>query len=157
MDHQMNSASLFESIRARWKPILHELGLKCTEQRLAVLHELEIAAAPMSHRDLMDRLGPARWDPTTTFRNLNDLFEAGLVTRIDVGDHTWRFELLGKKEGRSARHAHFLCVACGAIECLPEFSLAETADQLHLLLGRRSIDDVLVKGRCFDCTARSES
>lgn len=153
----MDSVSLRDSIRVRWKPILHGLGLKCTEQRLAVLHELEIAAAPMSHRDLMERLGGSRWDPTTTFRNLNDLYEAGLVTRIDVGDHTWRFELLGNHEGKSSRHAHFLCVACGVIECLPEFPSTETADQLHRLLGRRSIDDVLVKGRCFDCTARSES
>ncbi|QDU30259.1 Ferric uptake regulation protein [Anatilimnocola aggregata] len=137
--------------RSRWRALLRERGLKCTEQRLAVLQTLETATAPLSHRDLLDRLDEYQWDSTTVFRNLVNLSEAGIVSRLDLGDHTWRFELLVTIERETPRHAHFLCISCGAIECLADFPLAETTSQLHFAVGRRSIDDVLVKGRCTIC------
>src|SRR5687768_17008524 len=82
--------------RLRWRTALREAGVRCTEQRLAVLSELETASAPLTHRDVLDRLAEYGWDSATIFRNLNDLCDCGLVARIDVGDHVWRFELLGR-------------------------------------------------------------
>ncbi|QDU27043.1 Zinc-specific metallo-regulatory protein [Anatilimnocola aggregata] len=137
--------------RSRWRALLRERGLKCTEQRLAVLQKLETATAPLSHRDLLDRLDWYQWDSTTVFRNLVILSEAGIVSRLDLGDHTWRFELRVAIERETPRHAHFLCTSCGSIECLANFPVAEAANKLHIAVGRRSVDDVLVKGRCPNC------
>lgn len=71
--------------RAKWRQRLRDAGLRCTEQRLAVLLELENACVPISHREIMDRVGHLQWDQATTFRNLNDLCVAGILTRFDVG------------------------------------------------------------------------
>lgn len=53
----MNGKTLDNGARERWRAILRNAGLRCTEQRLHVLHELDLAAAPVPHRDIMDRLG----------------------------------------------------------------------------------------------------
>jgi Fur family ferric uptake transcriptional regulator len=137
-------------IRARWRTTLHEAGMKCTEQRLAVLHELALAKEPVSHREMLERLAQYSWDPATTFRNLSDLCEAGLVTRIDAGDHVWRFEL--RAQGPSdADHPHFLCVTCGAIVCLHQVAIADALSQLRIPRQVGAVREVLLKGTCADC------
>jgi Fur family ferric uptake transcriptional regulator len=140
-----------DDIRRRWRPLLRAAGLKCTEQRLAVLRELEQAKHPVSHRDIMDRLSNYEWDSTTFFRNLVDLFEAGFLTRFDVGDHTWRYELRRGDSSITGQHPHFLCTSCGSITCLPGVSLTAVAEALQLLALDQTVEELLVKGRCRDC------
>jgi Fur family ferric uptake transcriptional regulator len=138
--------------RAKWRKALRDAGLKCTEQRLAVLHELELAEVPMSHREMHERLAHFQWDPATTFRNLNDLCEGQLVARIDVGDHVWRFELRPRATQRPGHHPHFLCVSCGAITCLHEVSVVDAARRLTRSGSAAVVEEVLLKGRCADCS-----
>lgn len=145
--------SIPDPARSRWRHALREVGLKCTEQRLAVLDELDSADAPVSHREMLDRLAHFQWDPATTFRNLNDLCERGLVTRFDLGDHIWRFELRKPAADTESRHPHFVCVACGAITCLHDISVATAARRLRVPSQVQSVDEVLFKGRCKDCVS----
>jgi Fur family ferric uptake transcriptional regulator len=137
--------------RTRWRQALRAAGLKCTEQRLAVLWELENAAAPLSHREMLDRLAPYHWDPATTFRNLNDLCQTELVARIDVGDHVWRFELRERASQRESQHPHFLCLVCGNITCLHDVSVADAVKKLTPRSGSATVEEVLLKGRCQQC------
>jgi Fur family ferric uptake transcriptional regulator len=140
-----------DPVRDRGRSALRAAGLKCTEQRLAVLRELERASAPLSHREMLARLSRFRWDPATTFRNLNDLCEAGLVARIDVGDHVWRFELQERTARRNSGHPHFLCLACGTVTCLHEVSTTDAALRLPVPDEVQMVEEVLLKGRCAKC------
>lgn len=137
--------------RSRWREALRVAGLKCTEQRLAVLRELEDAEAPVSHREMFDRLAHFQWDPATTFRNLNDLCDCELVARIDVGDHVWRFELRERESQRQSQHPHFLCVVCGNVTCLHDVYVADAAKRLTPRSGAAVVEEVLLKGRCAQC------
>jgi Fur family transcriptional regulator, ferric uptake regulator len=146
----MRSSSIDPDVRLRWREVLHTAGIKCTEQRLAVLRELEQTAEPVSHREMLVRLADYHWDPATIFRNLNDLYDVGLVRRIDVGDHVWRFEL--RPTGTdSAEHPHFLCVQCGSVTCLHEVAIGEALGKLRMPQHVEAVEEVLLKGRCTTC------
>lgn len=132
-----------QALRAR----LSTVGLRRTGPRLAVLELLERSRSPLSHPEIARRLAVRGVDRATVFRNLRDLAGAGLVTRTDVGDHVWRFELRAAGGEPDSLHPHFLCTACGTVSCMPETSVE---------LPRRTtspgrIDQILLKGRCHDC------
>jgi Fur family ferric uptake transcriptional regulator len=122
-------------------------GLKVTGPRAAVLKVLEQSDAPVSHADVVAAVATIgateHVDASTVYRNLVDLEGAGLVHRLDVGDHTWRYEL--KKE--DDQHAHFVCGDCGVVECLPEGSVSVKG--VPGRVGR--VASVLLKGSCPDC------
>ena len=136
-------------LRPRWRAALHAVGLRCTEQRVAVLSELDGSHAPLTHREMKERLAGFRWDSATIFRNLNDLCEAGLVVRIDAGDHVWRFEL--RLQAHPNNHAHFLCIVCRAVTCLHDVSIDDAARRLNISSNTSAVEDVLIRGRCAKC------
>ncbi|MGE0679837.1 MAG: Fur family transcriptional regulator [Candidatus Binatia bacterium] len=115
MKRAQSSSSLAE-IRAK----IRALGLRRTAPRVAVLHYLQTAATPVSHAELFEVLADQRFDRATIYRNLVDLTEVGLLSRTDIGDHVWRFELKREDQrGHQTEHPHFMCTDCGVIACLP--------------------------------------
>ncbi|MEI6805254.1 MAG: transcriptional repressor [Myxococcaceae bacterium] len=120
-----------------FKTAIHKAGLRSTPARIAVLTLLSQAKKPMSHGELADCLQAEEFDRATIFRNLTDLTEAGLLSRIDLGDHTWRFEL-------KAQHPHFVCTDCGDVACLSDSDI-----QVSTKLA--TISEVLLKGHCGEC------
>lgn len=77
---------------------LRAAGLRATQARvvvLAALHRLSPGDEAVSHPELAAALAPEGWDRATVYRNLIDLVEAGIASRHDMGDHTWRFALKG--------------------------------------------------------------
>ncbi len=64
--------------KADAKKMLKSSGLRSTGPRLAVLRVLSIAAAPMSHSEVIKQLGKTDWDPATIYRNLIKLRDANL-------------------------------------------------------------------------------
>lgn len=139
--------------RDRLRTRLREAGLRSTGARLAVLDVLEKASAPMSHAEVYERAGTDVFDRATIYRNLIDLTDAGIVARSDMGDHVWRFELRGEGAAHPKTHAHFVCVDCGDVACLPD----EVVRLVTSSRGRvpRAIEDrefeVQVKGVCDRC------
>lgn len=107
---------------------------------------------PLSHGDIAEKLSPSGFDRATVYRNLMDLVEAGLVTRADLGDHVWRFELAsGKGKQHSLEHAHFLCTDCGDVACLPDLAVKVVAVRgAPRAVGRASVE-VQLKGLCDSC------
>ncbi len=128
---------------------LHRAGLRGTSSRIAVLEALRKAGSPLSHGQIVEALAARGFDRATLYRNLIDLTDAGLLRRIDVGDHTWRFET-GDDEPSPA-HPHFVCVDCGSLACLPDVDVRISPRPGS---GRAKIADVsqvLLKGRCASC------
>lgn len=98
---------------------LRRVGLRATGPRVAVLKSLYAASSPVSHADLAAELAPEGWDRATVYRNLIDLTEAGMLKRVDHGDHTWRFALKKHEEATNGQ-AFFICDVSGEKIALPE-------------------------------------
>jgi Fur family ferric uptake transcriptional regulator len=137
-----------ESI-AKTRELLAKAGLRSTAARTAVLQWLQQAKAPATHAEVSVDLVPLGFDKATVFRNLNDLAEAGLVTRTELGDHVWRFELRDPGHAEGGQHPHFVCVTCGQVTCLHDLDLPKTA--LKLLARVGDVTEILVRGHCLAC------
>ncbi|MBK9965116.1 MAG: transcriptional repressor [Holophagales bacterium] len=135
---------------ARLREELRGKGLKVTAPRVAVLWALRGSKSPISHGEMADRFEEAGWDRATVYRNLLDLVKAGLARRIDVGDHTWRFETVAGDAG-SPEHPHFLCNECGAVECLADVTLAGKGRDKGPKALRREHVEILLRGLCDRC------
>jgi Fur family ferric uptake transcriptional regulator len=109
------------------------------------------AKAPLSHGDVADALAKQGFDRATVYRNLTDLTNVGLVTRSDLGDHMWRFELASSNR-HDVEHPHFVCSCCGTVTCLPEKAVSLKALQgVPGALRRKANLAVQVRGLCDAC------
>jgi len=145
VDHH---SSCHDELRGR----LRELGLRATRPRLAVLAELHEQAGPVSHPELMDLLGEASFDRATVYRILADLSEVELLRRMDLGDKVWRYELIDHCRTIADDHAHFLCVACNRVTCLPELELRPVGGGPLPEELRGADIHLKVTGRCGACS-----
>jgi Fur family ferric uptake transcriptional regulator len=131
---------------------LREAGLRCTAARLWVMQHLIEADSPLTHAQVADSLEPRGFDRATIYRNLIELTEANLLSRIELGDHVWRFEVRLVGGSKDLDHPHFVCVQCGDVACLPSVSVnikpAPGTKQSRI----GEITEVLLKGRCGQCS-----
>jgi Fur family ferric uptake transcriptional regulator len=126
-------------------------GLRVTAPRVAVLQRVLASHAPCSHAELAEALAPDGWDRATVFRNLTDLAEAGLLHRVDVGDHVWRFEACDEPHPHSGgEHPHFVCDDCGDVQCLPNAEVRVTTSSGPRALKTKAVE-IQIKGRCDRC------
>jgi len=127
------------------------------------MDHLESAAGPRTHAEVSEALADLGFDRATIYRNLTELTEKKLVSRVELGDHVWRFEIkrTGGHGAAGEDHPHFLCTTCGEISCLDDVRVAITpksrprttasaargarATRIH------SVTEVLLKGRCESC------
>lgn len=139
-------AAALDPLRER----IRAAGLRCTSARLTVLHHLVKATGPLTHAEVSDAVSHAGFDRATIYRNLTELTEAGLVARMELGDHVWRFELRRppSDKGASENHPHFLCTSCGEVSCLEDVHVSITPRQRA---GIHNVREVLLKGTCGDC------
>jgi Fur family ferric uptake transcriptional regulator len=134
-------------------------GMRCTPARVAVLHHLETAPGPLTHAEVSEALHHLGFDRATIYRNLTELTEAGLSSRVELGDHVWRFE--AKRAGGGHKgddHPHFVCTTCGEVSCLDDVQVAISprpgaGKRAKRDAGGRigSVTEVLLKGRCEQC------
>lgn len=112
------------------KSLVRGAGLRCTTARLAVLQHMLTAPGPETHAEVSAALDHRGFDRATIYRNLTELTEAKLVTRVDLGDHVWRFEAKrhggGDGHGHGGDHPHFVCTSCGEVSCLDDVNVAIT-------------------------------
>lgn len=143
---------------SKTKPSLTELraqirstGLRSTSARIAVLESLEMRATPVTHAELAADLVPRGFDKATVYRNLIDLTDAGLVSRSELGDHVWRFELRRESDPHNGEHPHFLCVDCGEVSCLSDVAVSISPTPGSKSSGIGDVTEVLLKGHCDRC------
>ena len=122
-------------------------GMRSTAPRISVLERLRRADSPLSHAEITEELLPLGFDRATIYRNLVDLAEAGLVSRVELGDHVWRYEVRGPepREGEG-EHPHFVCNDCGDVACLPESAVALRGEAV-----RNQVAEIQLRGRCVAC------
>lgn len=152
------------------KPLIRQAGLRCTVARLAVLEHMLAVPGPQTHAEVSAALDHRGFDRATIYRNLTELTEARLVTRVDLGDHVWRFE--ARRQGdqggpHQGDHPHFVCTTCGEVSCLDDVNVAITPRPAAERPGgggspRRSagsalpsVTEVVLKGTCGNCGEES--
>jgi Fur family ferric uptake transcriptional regulator len=131
--------------------IIRDKGLRCTPARMVILRHLFGAGGPVTHAQVADEVAPQGFDRATIYRNLVELADVGLLHRLELGDHVWRFELRQSVDQGNSDHTHFLCVDCGDVSCVPDLSLQAAVS----LVGQRAspgrVTEVLLKGHCKRC------
>jgi Fur family ferric uptake transcriptional regulator len=129
---------------------LRAAGLRGTTSRVAVLQHVAEAGQPVSHADVAEVLVPQGFDKSTLYRCLVELADAGLLARLDAGDHAWRFELRGQEHARG-EHPHFVCVDCGQVTCLPEVEVTVSRGKAASNSPLGDITEIFLKGHCKAC------
>jgi Fur family transcriptional regulator, peroxide stress response regulator len=134
------------------KQSLEESGLRCTPQRYAVLsflmeHNSHPTAAEIF--EAVNRVDP-RSSKATTYNNLKDLVQAGLVREVAVEGRAARYDAKGM------RHHHFVCDRCGEVEDVDWYEVAKPRSSA---LGKRSVREceVIFRGLCAKCAVRRSS
>lgn len=130
------------------RALIREAGLRSTNSRLAVIQHLSAAEQPLSHAEVADALVPAGHEKSTLYRCLVELADVGILSRMDAGDHSWRFEM--RREEQGGEHPHFVCVDCGKITCLPEVEV-NIAPSRAAKGKMGEVTEVVLKGHCKEC------
>jgi Fur family transcriptional regulator, peroxide stress response regulator len=131
---------------------LEDCGLRCTPQRYAVMAFLmECKRHPTAAEifEAVNRVDP-RSSRATTYNNLRDLVEAGLVREVAVEGRAARFDAKGM------RHHHFICDRCGNVEDIEWYRVPRPASAS---LGRRVLREceLIFRGLCVKCALRQAS
>jgi Fur family peroxide stress response transcriptional regulator len=131
---------------------LEDSGLRCTPQRYAVMaFLLERQTHPTATEifEAVNRADP-RCSRATTYNNLRDLVEAGLVREVAVEGRAARFDAKGQ------RHHHFICDGCGEVEDMEWYDVPKPAAGS---LGPRILREceLIFRGLCAKCAAQEAS
>jgi Fur family transcriptional regulator, peroxide stress response regulator len=127
-------------------------GLRCTPQRYAVMAFLMDHSGHPTAAEIFEAVN--RVDPRssrgTTYNNLRDLVEAGLVREVAVEGRAARFDAKG------VRHHHFICDRCGNVEDIEWYDVPRPA---AAALGRRVLreSELIFRGLCTKCAPRRAS
>jgi Fur family peroxide stress response transcriptional regulator len=91
----------------------------------------------------VNRLDP-RSSRATTYNNLRDLVQAGLVREVAVEGRVARFDAKG------VHHHHFICDSCGNVEDLEWYNVPTPASNS---LGKRTLREceLIARGLCATC------
>lgn len=134
--------------------LLRQARLRCTPARVAVLEHIMAVGGPRTHAEVADALADRGFDRATIYRNLTELTEAKIFSRVELGDHVWRFEM---RHGGVAEHPHFLCTSCGEVSCLDDVKVAITPKKRPAAAAKKekrdigAVTEVLLKGQCGRC------
>jgi Fur family peroxide stress response transcriptional regulator len=134
------------------KRSLESSGLRCTPQRYAVMaflmeHNPHPTAAEIF--EAVNRVDP-RSSRATTYNNLRDLVEAGLVREVAVEGRAARFDAKG------TRHHHFICDRSGNVEAIDWYEVPQpAAGSLCKRMLRES--ELIFRGLCTKCAPRRAS
>jgi Fur family transcriptional regulator, peroxide stress response regulator len=131
---------------------LEDCGLRCTAQRYAVMQFLMGCDKHPTAAEIytaVNRVDP-RSSRATTYNNLRDLVQAGLVREVAVEGRAARFDAKG------TRHHHFICDRCGNVEDVEWYDVPRPASAA---LGKRVLREceLIFRGLCTKCAPRQRS
>ena len=134
------------------KRALEDSGLRCTPQRYAVMAFLMECNRHPTAAEIFEAVN--RTDPrssrATTYNNLRDLVQAGLVREVAVEGRAARFDAKGM------RHHHFICDRCGNVEDVKWYRVPKPGSGS---LGKRFLREceLIFRGLCPKCAPRRAS
>ena len=131
--------------------LLREAGCRPTAPRLLILRALAEADHPSAEEVLAGaRARHPTITPSTVYRALDALVEAGIARQSDLGPGPRRYEM-----AREHRHHHAVCERCGAVAHLHDSGLGQLAAALARETGYRLSEgrELAIPGVCPACQA----
>jgi len=98
--------------RASFKRIIREMGIKVTQQRIAILEALSGGRAHVTAQEVFEKVN-AKYPEigfATVYRFLRKMAEQNYVTEVRMGGLPARYELTPRRH-----HDHLTCVKCSQI------------------------------------------
>jgi len=134
----------------KYASLLRQHDFKVTHARVKLLERLERATKPLTAQELHKELADAKIDLATVYRSLNRFADAGLISRIQLGDEFDRFELIK----HHSHHHHIVCNSCGKVREIELCNLDELSHDIAQKTGFRNIEhQVVFRGECQDCAS----
>lgn len=131
------------------KELLRSASLRATAPRVTLVRLLSDSSRPLSYSEVVDQVGDD-FDPTTMYRNLVTLKNAGLARVVSKANGMARYELVTSESSSGHEHPHFACDDCGNVTCLP----VETVAMVSVSgpwIGALKAATVQLQGSCPDC------
>lgn len=127
--------------------LLRDTPLRKTQPRLRLLEVLLEFNAPMTEREILDRLGDD-YDRVTFYRTVGKLEEANVLHRIVIDNLTIKYALNQTHHHCEVENmAHFYCIKCHKVMCMDFPKIDCTLPAGCTKVGC----EILVKGICTDC------
>ena len=132
-----------------YQEMLESRGITPTPLREAVLSSIgDVVGRPLAAVEIMASVRSRMSINKVTFYRIIDLLvDKGLVRRLSAGDRAFRYGM-----GVTPYHPHFVCIRCGAMECLGPEMLPAGIKKLQF--GDKRIIkrvDVRFEGICERC------
>ena len=97
---------------ATFKRMIRQMGLKVTQQRMAILESLSAGRAHVTAQEVFETVNAKHPEIgfATVYRFLRKMAEQNMVTEVRMGGLPARYELTPRRH-----HDHLTCVQCGQI------------------------------------------
>lgn len=132
-----------------FKRVIREMGLKVTQQRLAILAALSSGRAHVTAQEVYEEVNKKHPEIgfATVYRFLRKMTEQGFVTEVRMGGLPARYELTPKRH-----HDHLTCEACGKIVEFENHQIEALQEAVARENGFTLTSHVLeLYGTCQDC------
>ncbi len=130
---------------------LERAGFRKGGARRVVVEHLGAQSCALTASDIEDALrgGDRAVGRASVYRALEQLTELGLVSRIEVGQGTARFE---RTSPTGEHHHHMVCDDCGTIVPFSDPALERSIERLATRMPFAvSEHEVVLHGSCGDC------
>lgn len=132
---------------------LRNCRLKATPKRIALMEVLSAASVYMGPREIWEHLRKRfnKMGLPTVYRNLEELVEAGVISRIIHPNRQLYYYLCDKHH----HHHHFICVSCGRVQDI-DFCAREKLDrEVRNKYGGKILSHLIqVNGLCRLCSEK---
>lgn len=135
---------------------LKAANMKATPKRLAILEMLDGDSAYASPEELWKRLRERfdRLGLPTVYRNLEELAESGVITKVIHPNRQLYYYFCRNRE----HHHHFVCLSCRKVEDLPACGLEALEREVSLKNGGKVLSHILqLNGLCGGCAKTEKS
>ena len=130
--------------------ILKQLKLKVTPRRQEIMNCLGAERSYLSAEEVWNRVKPKLGTVglPTVYRILDELAEAGVITRIFLSDRK-QYYFLCSNQGH---HHHFVCESCRRVEDVEQCGLDGVSRDIARRSGGRVTSHILqINGICGNC------
>jgi Fur family zinc uptake transcriptional regulator/Fur family ferric uptake transcriptional regulator len=134
---------------------LKNSNLKATPKRVALMEILSAASVYMGPREIWNHLRKRfnKLGLPTVYRNLEELVEAGIISRIIHPNRQLYYFLCDKQH----HHHHFICIVCGKVQDLDFCAAGKLDREVSQKYGGKILSHLFqVNGLCGNCTGRQE-
>ncbi len=133
--------------------VLNQAGHRRGGARSAIIDLLAEQPCAVSAFEIEDdlRASDRQVARASIYRILDLLQERGLVSRLELGDASARYEIV---DPGGTHHHHLVCDTCGSLVPFDDSDLERSIDRVSRRLGFRTHDhEVILRGDCAACQA----